>query len=446
MDKWDFLLKRLEKSWAAVGKPDRILVAFSGGADSVCLLQGLHRLGAAAGMKIVAGHVDHGLRPESGADGKFVMEMCKALSIPCLVERVHPASSSEADAREARYAALYRMAEQMNCDTIAMAHHRKDQAETMLLHLFRGSGLTGLCAMAECRRMVQTGGGQLKIWRPLLECDPEELRKILRDDGIPWREDATNQDEGYLRNYIRHQLLPAINRRMPFAEQAMTRTAILMQEEEDFLSSRARDFLQKYACPSLPCVWVDYQTFAGLHPAMQRRVLRMVVPSALDFEQTERLRAGRPGDTINLSGNCRALITKKKLHIIPENPDMPTLGCIIVRPYQGNTGDGIRLQAMPKEIWKKCTLRFRKAGDCIHPLGGPGEKSLQDYWVDKKVDRPFRPYLPVLCIENRVIWSIGVGVGEEARIQQREECVLLEYDGYLPGEMPGSIMDIKELL
>ena len=114
----------------------------------------------------------------------------------------------------------------------------------------------------------------------------------------------------------------------------------------------------------------------------------------------------------------------------------PDLCDFLLLPFTGDAGDGVRTQAIPRALFAQCVLRRRETGDRIRPLGGPGDKSLQDYWVDRRVDRPFRDHLPVLCVGRRVIWSVGVGVSEEGRVAPGSDAVYLRYEGYLPGESP----------
>ena len=173
-----------------------------------------------------------------------------------------------------------------------------------------------------------------------------------------------------------------------------------------------------------------------LHPALQRHAVRLACPVLLDYEKTEAILKMRAGETINLFMNHRAYKTEKRLHFLQPERDKIALGTIDALPYPGKTGDGIRCQAFPKEALEGAELRFRRPGDKIRPFGAGGTKSLQDYWVDKKIDRPFRDYLPLLCTGERVLWSIGVGPGEEARFRETEEVVFLQYNGDLPGEWP----------
>ena len=438
MDKWAFLLARLEKSWGAAGKPRRILAAVSGGADSVALLYCLMLLRRKEEMDVYVTHVDHGLRQASQEDAAFVSDLCRAWNFPCQIERVQLSSGSEMNAREARYAALFQNAEKNGCAALALAHHRRDQAETVLLHLFRGSGTAGLCGMAERKNVPMKKGRDILLWRPFVDVPPQMLRDALEQQHFIWREDETNRQDDYLRNYLRHRVLPSVEKRIPEAEAAIARAAKVLQREDDYFQRQTMAFLERNACTEEPCRWIAADAFWALHPALQARVLRAVCPVELDFESTERILAAKPGDTVNLPGGRRLYLTGKYLHFVPDEKDAPPALFIRVLPYTGKPGDGIRLQAVPRSVWERCTLRFRENGDWIRPLGAKGKKSLQDYWVDKKLDRPFRPYMPLLCIGQQVIWSVGVGPGEEARVMPGDDAVLLQFEGYLPGENPFS--------
>jgi len=426
------------RSWVAIGSPKGILAAVSGGADSMALLAALAAISREKGIDLLAVHVDHGIREESVQDGDFVSRYCRDFMVPCRVIHVKLKSNSENDAREARYQALYGIALEGGYPVIALAHHLRDQAETMLLHLFRGSGLQGLAGMDECRQEKRGLGAGIRLWRPFLEVPPHILREALKEKEISWREDATNAGDMYLRNYLRHRVLPAVEERFPAAQQAMGRAARILRDDEEYLQLMAMDFLNRYACAGDPCPFVLLQPLRKQHLALQRRILRAFFPVSLDYEQTERLIQLRPGEQVNLPAGWKAFNSGSRFHALPPNAPSPSIGEISVLPYLGDAGDGYRRQAIPRELLKRAELRFRRPGDTIHPLGGPGRKKIQDYWVDKKMDRPFRPYLPLLCIGERVLWSIGVGPGEEMRVHPGDEAVLLEYIGYLPGESPGN--------
>lgn len=434
MDARLFLLARAEESWRGAGKPGRVVAAVSGGADSVALLMILRALSRQEGFFLAAAHVDHGMRDQSKADAEYTAGLCREWVIPFRSETVRVEGVSENAARSSRYAALFRLSRAWNADALALAHHQRDQAETVLLHLFRGSGGEGLAGMEEASPRRAADGRTLLLWRPFLDAPPALLRQLLTEQGVSWREDATNARDDYLRNYLRHQVLPTVTARIPRAEEAIGRAAKVLGEEARYFSQAAQTFLDENACLTPPCPWISYPALHDLHPALRRHALRMSCPVPLSFGQTEEALALIPGQTCNLPGGWRALCTARYLHFLPPDPPPPRPGVVLSLPFEGSCGDGIRLQAVPRALFDQCELRFRTPGDVIRPLGGPGVKSLQDYWVDRQIDRPFRPYLPLLCVGARVIWSIGVGCAEEARVRPGDDAVLLKYAGYLPGE------------
>ncbi len=415
--------------------------AVSGGADSVALLLALRALSEEKGFRLSAAHVDHGLRAASKDDAAFVEALCRDLGVSCRIIRVQVQGKSEDAARKARYEALREACLENGTVILALAHHLRDQAETMLLHLFRGSGGGGLSAMAERSWQSWPESEPILLWRPLLSVSPEIIRSALRERGVPWREDETNAGDDYLRNYIRHQVLPVVAARIPRAEEAMGRAAKILSEEEAYFRREASLFLGRdnNACLYDPCRWVRYLPLLRLHPVLRRHALRLSSPVKLDYETTERLAALSPGESMNLPEGWRAQCSKEYLHFLPpEGKEIPSAlpmpGTLVVQPWNGETGDGVRTQAIKKSVYGQCRLRDWEPGDRIHPLGAKGSKSMQDYFVDKKIPRPFRRYVPLLCIGSQVVWAIGAGAGEEARVSPGDDAILLRYEGFLPGD------------
>ena len=442
MDDWTFLLERTLQSWRAAGKPSRVLAAVSGGADSAALLLVLAELSRKEGFRLSCAHVDHGIRPDSGQDAAFVEGLCRKMNVPCRIFRARLTGKSEEEARAARYDALLNSFPEEPDFALALAHHRRDQAETVLLHLLRGSGSQGLAGMSE-RSLRPRKGGTALLWRPFLDVSPELIRRALREKGVPWREDSTNVQDDYLRNYIRHRVLPVMEARLPRVQEALARSARIFADEKDYFLREAERFLteENHACLYDPLRWVSYPALSALHPALRRHALRLICPVQLDWAQTEALAELRPGETVNLPEGWRAECTEEKLHFLPpkgmEFPVQPLMKhTLFVSPWDGKTGDGKRWQAMPRAVYEQCRLRAWQTGDRIQPLGVNGSKSMQDYFTDKKVPRPFRPYVPLLCIGGRVVWVIGVGPGEEARVRPGDDAVLIRYKGFLPGEGP----------
>ena len=411
------------------------MAAVSGGADSVALLLVLHALSQREGFSLCCVHVDHGLRPASALDAAFVAALCDERHIPCRVERIAVVSPGENGARIARYGALYRAFQQEGAQALALAHHMRDQGETLLMHLLRGAGCAGLSAMREVSP-YPGDEGPMPLWRPFLSLPSGIIRRCLQEQGIPWREDETNQSDAYLRNYLRHRVLPPILERLPQAEEAMARSARLLGETDDYLSAQAKAFLAGNARLTPPWLWIAFPSLQLLHPALGRYALRLACPVPLEYGHTQALLALRPGQTANLPAGWRALCTSRYLHFVPPAPVTAAPGPLTVLPFEGAPGDGKRLQAIPRALYDRCVLRTRKEGDRIRPLGSAGEQSLQDYFVNRKIDRPFRDGIPLLCLGSQVIWAIGTGIGEAGRVHPGDDAVLLRYDGDLPGDMP----------
>ncbi|MBQ7455471.1 MAG: tRNA lysidine(34) synthetase TilS, partial [Clostridia bacterium] len=404
----------------------------SGGADSTALLVALCALRGELGLRLAAVHVDHGLRAASGEDAAFCQRLCDNLGVPLLVKRVAVPrrGSLEAAAREARYAAFDEAMRETGAKVLALAHHLDDQAETVLLHLLYGAGSAGLGGMAEYRP---------PLWRPLLGLRRETLRQALRGIGRPWREDETNADTAYTRNLLRARVIPAIEEAFPEAARAMGRAGEILRGEDDLLEDLARGHLSRCAAHGR---WrfLMAQPALALHPALQRRVLRMYARECgipLHFEQTEALCAlltATPETRQNLPGGWHALRTKERLHFLPPASEPPHWEESLLReiPCSGETGDGKLKQAFPGEILKDTVLRTKREGDWIRPFGMRGRMKLKDYFSGRGVDGPFRADWPLLCSGSEVLWAVGIGASETLRLDKEENARMLTFAGVLP--------------
>jgi tRNA(Ile)-lysidine synthase len=227
---------RVRRHLLALGlgdRPVRLLVALSGGCDSVVLLHLLRFRLPALQAEVVAAHLDHGMRVASGEDADWVRGLCAAWDVPLSVERLVEAPRGEADARSARYAFLRRCAEEQGAELIATAHHADDQAETVLFRAVRGTGLKGLAGIAPL------GGGLL---RPLLACWRRDIEEYAAARRLRWRTDATNASLDPARNRLRHEVLPIIEKGVaPGARRSLVSLASLASEAEAALERIAAD-------------------------------------------------------------------------------------------------------------------------------------------------------------------------------------------------------------
>ena len=425
-------------SYRAVGQPQQVLCAFSGGADSTALLTALNEARRLCPFRLLAVHVNHGLRASAERDERFCAALCDSLGIPLRVYRVRLTGKSEDEARKARYGALYQEAVRTGSRVIALAHHAQDQAETVLMRLMRGT-VAGIGGMAAFARVSPDAPAAL--WRPLLSLLPETLRAFLRARNQEWMEDETNDDRRYLRNMIRHDLLAPMRRRDPASVGAIARSAAFLGEESRYLDACAESILAGHARAASPCACIEGEALAAAPPVLRRRCIRLFLPrwrqcGIPDADMILRLSDLSAGESCAVGNGCRAVRTEKYLHFLPADPPVPPPPSLSVLPNPaGIPGDGIRRQAFPARLFPQTVLRASRPDDRIVPFGMTGAKPLRVFLSARKTEPLFRRYYPVLCLENEVVWVPGVGAGEKARVLPGEESLLLSFPGWLPGDM-----------
>ena len=308
----------------------RMLVACSGGADSVALLKLLNAVNQSDHWhwELIVGHVNHQLRGrESKRDELFVRNLAKSLQLPFRSRKLNLKRAgakrvvSENIARDGRYKALLTMATGNRCDVILLAHHADDQAETILMRLLRGAGVTGLAGMSEKERR-----GNVELVRPLLPWAGENLRNWLTDIHQPWREDLSNQDTHYLRNRIRHELLPILETYQPRIRELLQRNARHDRAAADFLRQHAKALLRtaRY-CRGSHGVSFSTVGIADAHPAPAALALRMAIVDAGGDEDTintttllevlDKLRSRSLRGEIQFGGSIRLKMIRNRINI-----------------------------------------------------------------------------------------------------------------------------------
>lgn len=428
--------------------PDgRYLIGLSGGADSVALLTALMPDIRAGRIRAEAVHVNHGLRGlESDGDAQFCAGLCEKEGVPLYTCRIDLAGKKdEASARAARYDVFSRRYRETGADGLILAHHADDQAETFLMRLLRGAGPEGL----ECMKPEETVG-KMRILRPMLSLRREEIRDALRADGISWREDSSNNSDGYLRNRIRKELIPGLERIMPTAVEKICRTAGLIGSDNETLNAQAAEVLARNARGRL----LNAEDTAREPAAVRTRALRMwwqengpaLEEHALSAAQTEALEqllfTGR--GKINLPGGLHAVRDGKFLFLTDdaqtEAEPAEVTGAetafgefwLTVGQTEGTPGDGKRTQEVPRAILWGCVIRTRRPGDRIRPFGSSGSKKLQDYFTDRRIPEPFRDRIPLLCRDNEVLLAAGVGAGGIPAWDAEADPVRLTWQGDMP--------------
>ena len=428
--------------------PDgRYLAALSGGADSTALLYMLLPDIRSGRLQVTAVHVNHGLRgAESDGDERFVAALCRREGVPLISRRVDLAGRRDEDAaRKARFSAFLEATEEESAGAVILAHHADDQAETFLMRLLRGAGTTGL----SCMKSRETAFG-ITLIRPMLSLRREEIREALRKDGIPWREDSSNLETDYLRNRIRQQLLPEMNRLAGDAVGRICGAVRRISEDDELLNREAAELTGRLAEGER----IDAEALREVPAALRGRTLRMWwranAPERKEHALSERQTAGlaelalMKRGKMNLPGGMFAVRGARYLHLTgsPVPPAEPVQvsfpktrfgGYILkVSASEGSPGDGKRTQEVPAGFADGCEIRTRRPGDRIRPFGSAGSRKLQDYLTDRHVDEPFRDRIPLLCRGNEVLLVCGVGAGGIPAWTGEADSVRLTWSGDMP--------------
>lgn len=387
-------------------EPGRVAVAASGGVDSTVLLRALHTLG----LDVVALHVDHGLRTDASLDGDLVEATAQELGVPIERLRVELAPGNrQGEARRARYAALADAAGRHGCRHLATGHTATDQAETVLMHLVRGSGLRGLAGIPPRRPL----GPGLDLVRPLLWATRADVEAEAVRHGWPWREDPSNARDGSLRNRVRHHVLPLLEaeggadtaRRI--AASAGAARAALPDLDALAVGPGALGVAKLRAVPDRGAAWVE--ALAAWAPDVRRttnligqldRLLegdvgRHVPVGALvawrDRDAVRFVRPAAPAEVaVQIGGETRTALGTLTLE--PE-------------PSERSDGPGARLDAAGLDA--PLTLRTWRPGDRIAPLGLDGTKLVSDVLTERRVRPSERDRQLVLCAGERVAWVVG---------------------------------------
>jgi tRNA(Ile)-lysidine synthase len=402
----------------------KVLAACSGGADSVALAAGLTELlGEPARTDLVLGHVDHGLRPQARAEAESVRGLALRLGVPFALARLDGAALEqrgrqmglEAAAREARYLALARLANEHGAAFIATAHTRRDQAETVLLRLSRGGGLGALAGIRQRRPLDpgQVEGRGLQLVRPLLGVGREETEAFCRERGLAFTDDPHNRDPRFGRSRLRKGF-GALDRLLgPGLEKALARAASLAAADEALLAHLAQEALRDCSGDGAKTGRLDARKVQALPLALQRRVLAGAAAEAglaPTLSQVDALipLLGHARATLSLPGG-RAQVEARRLRFVPgriqplapallpvavPGPGRYTLGAMNLSLSSQPSTQALRVELSSAPLpW---TLRCAAPGDRFRPAKGRSKK-VSELWIDAKVPKAERAALALLC-------------------------------------------------
>ncbi len=469
----------------------RVVVGVSGGPDSLALLHILHRLAPEQRWNIHAAYLNHELREEAEEEAHFVAELAAAWGVGCTVERAdvraiaqQPGVSIEEAARQARYAFLGETAKRLTASVVAVGHHADDQVETILMHLLRGSGLAGLRGMPPATELAKLRLSALKnpdfpkqfagiiLVRPLLPLSREQIMAYCQEQGLKPRWDLSNLDTTFFRNRLRHNVIPELKKINPNLTTTLTRTAFALQGDYDVLEAHRQALWQSLARKEPGRVRLALAPFRALLRGDQRALLRRAIAALrpehrnISWEHTERVLDVLHEDPHRSSGGPYTLtaglvaylsyewLDVQEAEFIPT--DVPMVRAPIHLPLPGRIPLGPNWQltarevawepdqapwrtgsTTPNHIWlphdiaQPLTVRPRRPGDRMRPLGIDGEKSIKDLFNDLKVPRAARTYWPLLVdAHDRILWLVGLRASQWAQVpsdaQRAWEVVLTQ--------------------
>jgi tRNA(Ile)-lysidine synthase len=475
-------LKTIEDTLAAHGmtaQGEGVLVAVSGGPDSMALLHALGKLAPKKGLRLGVAHLNHGLRPgEAESDEALVHKAASSAKLPYFTEKADvPAVrkarglSMEEAAREVRYRFLEEVARENLFSAIAVGHHADDNAELVLMNLLRGSGPLGLAGMPPQRPLSATGTDPHapRLIRPLLGVNREDILAYAAENHIPYATDSTNTDPCYLRNRIRTELMPLLRQRYnPNIAHTLNRSAQILRSEKEWIDHLLAAELEDTE-PSDPADAVSLlkSRMRDAHPAEARRLVRMAVEAAkgdlrqIGFGHIDAVLAlaGQPGtgsldlpDRIRVTAHPQRLVFKREsLPLRQVRPAFSREKAVFFEHVLGKPGiifipeiaATVRANVLPpdtqpdfrkaghqaaffdmKAVSFPLTVRSVKPGDRFTPLGMTGSQKVKKYFIDHKIPATRRACCPVLESGGRLVWLMGYRIDDSVKITAKTGQVL----------------------
>lgn len=432
---------RLMEEEHMISPGETVLCALSGGADSVCLLHLLWETGKRQGFSVAAGHFDHKIRPESGEDAAFCASFCQKRGIPFFLggaqvpdyAQTHGLGLEEA-ARILRYRFLEETAKKIGAARIATAHNAEDNAETLLLHLLRGTGLRGLGGIAPVRG---------NLIRPLLTTRREEIEAYLAAHHLPHVEDRTNTDTAYTRNYLRHEVLPLLTARNPGLIEGLGRSARSFRRDNAYLEQRAATFSAR-----------GVETTQGIsYPAAELAVLPEAISCRVVQQLVERLspgtvlsathregvlslcRSDSPSAALPLPDGLTArrvyqdlVLEKKAAQTVQGSTELPLPGALCWNGWQISATAAVCPEGkfnQPTCFYLQAqgplVLRSRETGDEI-TLPARNRKRIKKLLIESHIPKTERDMLPVFTQQGRVVALAAFGADQAALPQPGQRC------------------------
>lgn len=430
-------IKNTLKKFCLLNRGDRVIIALSGGPDSVSLLLALNIFKKEFHLTLACAHLNHNLRQEeSDEDQRYVVRLSSKLKIPIFTASkdiknfaAEKGLSIEQAARQLRYEFLLESAKTFKANKIAVGHTRDDQAETLLMRLLRGSGLRGLKSIPPVRE-ISPG---IYIIRPLIETSRKQIESFLRQKKVRPRLDSTNLKTLFLRNKIRRKLLPLLEKYYsPKIKDILARTAENLNADYDYLLDRQRAAFKRVARVKADnFVKVPIKKLITLEPSLKRGVVRLVIENVkgnlenIDYRHWERIEDLINGNLkcVNLPGEIKVVRNNGTVQFLKEDAARKNrphflLEEKILKTRPKILGESKKIEYFDFEkISFPLKIRHRGPRDKIKPLGMEKYKRLQDIFIDDKIKAQKRQQIPIIVdSKGRIVWVYGVRMSEDFKI------------------------------
>ena len=434
-----------------------LVIGVSGGPDSACLLHAAASLQAKFGLNLHAAHLSHGMRGhEADEDDAYVARLAASLGVTSIRDRIDVATSAKEErlsiedaGRHARYDFFAQVCLDVNAQAVLVGHTADDQVETVLLNLTRGAGLAGLAGM-RATTTWQAPIGEVLVGRPLLSVNRADTESYCEAFSLEPRMDSTNESRDFVRNRIRHQILPLLRDINPGADAHITQSAVIAGQANALLTAHAQSWIASNASSNAGRVSLPRRELND-HPHIVttyilREALRSFVPnldaiSERHLEAVSALTIGPSGRRADLPGGSTAMAEGGRIVLglgipsvipIPEQP-VRIPGTTLIGPWRIDTRFASADEPLPDEggvahldvgAASDLAVRSRKHGDRFQPLGLGAPKKLQDFFVDEKIPRHQRDGIPLLLAHGEIVWGVGHRMGERAKVRDDTQNIL----------------------
>jgi len=442
-------VKKTLKKYNMLTQGEKVVLGVSGGADSIALLYSLNEL-IDYGLELIIAHLNHGLRVDAAKrDADFVKKIAKSLGLTFVYAEVDTLKykeesqlSTEDAARQLRYKFFDQVMSKHDATKLATAHTLDDQAETVLMRLIRGSGSKGLSGIPPV---------SINIIRPLIEINRSEIENYLNSRDIKWVEDASNVSREFLRNRIRHDLIPELESYNPQIKETLAKTADILRAEDEFITIETGKYFNEVFSENRSEITGNLLKYESIDKILRYSLLRTAIEnlnrnlknissihiiSADDFllSETASGQIELPEETVIVKGYNIFLVTKKseidqEFYYSIQSPgkwSFPEFEVEISLVKTQSLGENDESVAYfdPELVKFPIEVRSFKTGDRFSPLGMQSSKKLQDYFTDKKLPKFLRSRVPIFISDGEIMWAGGIRIDDRFKVTDKKSEVL----------------------